>query len=166
MIHHSSIRNACLTPSIVFLTITTDSIKSHTHSTYDASLLSILFVMFKVFWMETSSSWLLSHDISSYSQCSSMIFWAYLNLHHSQFSPGICLFSSNPSPLLFSDERHIVSKHRPWMCALQLWYDCLRPFQWSEQGESCSCLYFQVQCQSDGIWEVIRFRWGDDLQSS
>ena len=78
----------------------------------------------------------------------------------SAFSPAILPHS------FFSDERHIVSKHRPWMCALQLWYDCLRPFQWSEQGESCSCLYFQVQCQSDGIWEVIRFRWGDDLQSS
>ena len=146
MIHHSS-----LTPSIAFLTITNDSVNTHTHSMYDVSLLSILFMMFKVFWIETPSSWLLSYDISSYSQHSSMIFWLILlcTIHssvlESAFSPAVLPHS------LFPDERHIASKHGPWMCALQLRYNCLRPFQGSEHGDSCSCSYFRVQSQSDGI---------------
>lgn len=162
MIRHSSIRNASLTPSIAFLSITNGSVNTHTHSMYDASLLSILFVMFKVFWIETPSSWLLSYDISSHSQHNSMICWLILlcTIHssvlESAFSPAFLPRS------LFSDE----SKHGPWMCALQLQYDCLRTLQGSEYRKSCSCSYFQVQCQSDGIWKIIRFRWGDDLQSS
>ena len=129
---------------------------------YDASLLSILFVMFKVFLIETPSSWLLSYDISSHSQHNSMIFWLILlcTIHssvlESAFVPAFLPRS------LFSDE----SKHGPWMCALQLQYDCLRTLQGSECRKSCSCSYFQAQCQSDGIWKIIRFRWGDDLQSS
>lgn len=90
-----------------------------------------------------------------------MIFWLILlcTIHssvlESAFSPAFLPRS------LFSDE----SKHGPWMCALQLQYDCLRTLQGSEYRKSCSCSYFQVQCQSDGIWKIIRFRWGDDLQS-
>ena len=55
----------------------------------------------RVFPIETLSSWLLSYDISSYSQYSNKIFWDYFTLHCLHFSPGICHFSSNPSPLPF-----------------------------------------------------------------